>query len=157
MAYNDRTRKVWIYLICLLCITAGCTRTETPPAVTASDDAQKTSETVTASLRFDGLYCYISDDSDGQKTNRILRFYEDGVVISTSIQDSETTSYFPTGDWFHRESPRYTDLLGNYTLDGDHIALTTVDKPGTVDYQGTLERDRLVLDYNKPQRENPLF
>ena len=135
-------------MICLFCLAAGCTKAETPQAVTSSAEEKETAETVKNTLRYDGLYCYIFDDNAVYKNSSILRFYEDGGVIIVSIQASETSSYFPKGDWFRRESPRYENLIGTYTLTENDIELTTVDESGTIDFQGTVESDRLVLDFH---------
>lgn len=102
----------------------------------------------TAVLRCDGIYCYIRDfDSDGLINNYALRFYEDGTVIHTSVeQKKKGGSYFPRASWFNRESEHYVDLLGEYLLADGAITLTTYSPNGSVDYEGTVLADKLVLD-----------
>lgn len=102
----------------------------------------------TGVLRYDGIYCYIRDfDNDGLMNNYALRFYEDGTVIHASVEQKETFStYFPSKSWFNREDEYYADLLGSYELTDGGITLTTSSPQGSVDYQGTVLADKLVLD-----------
>ena len=99
-------------------------------------------------LRYDGIYCYIRDfDSDGLTNNYALRFYEDGIVIHTSVEQREPDgNYFPLAAWFNRESEYYADLLGSYKLADGAITLTTYSPRGSVDYQGTVLTDKLLLN-----------
>ena len=99
-------------------------------------------------LRYDGIYCYIRDfDYNGLTNNYALRFYEDGTVIHASVEQREKDStYFPSASWFNKESEFYTGLLGSYELTGGSITLTTYGQLGSVDYQGTVLTDRLVLN-----------
>lgn len=129
-------------------MAAGCSKAQTPKAAESPGAEESTAVTAERYLRYDGLYCYIFEDNADYKTSSILRFYEDGGVIIASIQASETSSYFPKGDWFRRESPRYENLIGTYTLTENDIVLTTVDESGTIDFQGMVESDRLVLDFH---------
>ncbi len=98
-------------------------------------------------LRYDGLYCFIMDfDGNGLTNNYALRFYEDGTVIHTSVEQKKPEgNYFPRESWFNRENEYYADLLGHYTLAGGEITLTTAAPKGTVDYKGTVLTDKLVL------------
>lgn len=102
----------------------------------------------TSALRYDGIYCYIRDfDYNGLTNNYALRFYEDGTVIHTSVeQKKKDGTYFPSESWFNRDSEYYADLLGSYQLAGGAITLTTFLPEGSVDYQGTVLADKLVLD-----------
>ncbi len=103
----------------------------------------------TGVLRCDGIYCYIRDfDSNGLMNNYALRFYEDGTVIHASVEQREKYStYFPSESWFNREDEHYAELLGSYELDGGGgITLTTFAPQGSVDYKGTVQPDRLVLN-----------
>lgn len=99
-------------------------------------------------LRYDGCYCYIMDfDNDGLTNNYALRFYEDGTVIHASVEQKKPDgNYYPSADWFNRESEYYADLLGHYELDGDAITLTTYSPKGSVDYYGTVRENKLVLN-----------
>ena len=102
----------------------------------------------TGVLRYDGIYCYIADfDSNGLTNNYALRFYEDGTVIHTSVEQREKDStYFPSQSWFNKESEYYANLLGSYQLAGGAITLTTFRPEGSIDYQGSVLTDQLVLD-----------
>lgn len=99
-------------------------------------------------LRYDGIYCYIRDfDNDGLTNNYALRFYEDGTVIHTSVEQQKIDGpYFPSADWFNKENKYYADLLGSYELTDGAITLTTYSPRGSVDYRGTVLSDQLVLD-----------
>lgn len=99
-------------------------------------------------LRYDGMYCYIRDfDYNGLMNNYALRFYEDGTVIHTSVeQKAQGTGYFPKESWFNKENPYYKELLGHFEVSGGGITLTTGAPEGTVDYKGTVGEDKLVLD-----------
>lgn len=102
----------------------------------------------TGVLRYDGIYCYIRDfDNNDLINNYALRFYEDGTVIHTSVEQKKPDgNYFPSASWFSRESEYYADLLGSYELADGAITLTTFSPKGSVDYQGTVRQDKLVLD-----------
>lgn len=99
-------------------------------------------------LRYDGIYCYIADfDYNGLTNNYALRFYEDGTVIHTSVEQREKDStYFPSQSWFNKENEYYANLLGSYQLADGAITLTTFRPEGSVDYQGAVLTDQLVLD-----------
>lgn len=120
--------------LALLC--AGCKTEEPAP----SEDI--------GVLRYDGIYCYIADfDYNGLTNNYALRFYEDGSVIHTSVEQREKDStYFPSQSWFNKENEYYATLLGTYQLSGGAITLTTFRPEGSVDYQGSVLTDKLVLD-----------
>ena len=99
-------------------------------------------------LRYDGMYCYIWDfDNNGLTNNYALRFYEDGTVIHTSVEQKKAGgTYFPDESWFNREDDYYKELLGHYELSGGGITLTTYSPQGSVDYKGTVYSNKLVLD-----------
>lgn len=120
--------------LALLC--AGCKTEEPAP----SEDI--------GVLRYDGIYCYIADfDYNGLTNNYALRFYEDGSVIHTSVeQRKKDSTYFPSQSWFNKENEYYATLLGTYQLSGGTITLTTFRPEGSVDYQGSVLADKLVLD-----------
>ena len=101
----------------------------------------------TAVLRYDGVYCYIWDfDNDGLTNNYALRFYEDGTVIHTSVEQTEPEgNYIPKASWFSKENEYSADLLGHYERTGGSFTLTTYGPYGSVDYQGTVREDKLVL------------
>ncbi len=101
-------------------------------------------------LRFDGLYCYIGDfDNDGFIDNYVLRFYEDGSVITALItQTEDSDGYFPKSKWFDKSNDKYKDYVGKYKLDGKNISFTTLNEITTFDYKGTIEGNKLVLRYH---------
>ena len=114
----------------------------------AGCEAKPPESTETGTLRYDGMYCFIRDfDYNGLTNNYALRFYEDGTVIHTSVeQKAAGMNYFPKEKWFNRENGYYGELLGSYTVSGGEITLTTKAPEGSVYYKGTIGRDRLVLD-----------
>ena len=105
-------RITWFALILTLTLLfSGCKAEEQKPPEN------------TGVLRYDGIYCYIRDfDQNGLMNNYALRFYEDGTVIHTSVEQKEKDStYFPSESWFNKENEYYTDLLGSYELSLIHI------------------------------------
>ena len=63
----------------------------------AGCEAKPPESTETGTLRYDGMYCFIRDfDYNGLTNNYALRFYEDGTVIHTSVeQKAAGMNYFP--------------------------------------------------------------
>lgn len=95
-------------------------------------------------LKFDGIYCRLE-----KELNYALRFYEDGLLISQTIQGDLRegfSSLFPNGAWFGREHFN----KGSYKLtdsDGfEDIEFTTVSESGKVDYSGTVFEGGLLLN-----------
>ena len=129
----------------IVCLTLGLALTLLLSGCETDAPAQPSEA---AALRYDGLYCYIMDfDNNGLTNNYALRFYEDGVVIHTSVEQRKPNgNYFPTGGWFGRENEYYKDLLGHYEFVDGAITLTTFNTQGSVDYQGTVLPDKLVLN-----------
>ena len=118
-----------------LCVGCGEVQSESLPATDAP------------SLRYDGLYCFIYDyRDDGFTDNMVLRFYEEGDVLSVTVSQTATDAgYFPKSEWFYRENPSYPGSIGFYTLDGVEISFTVAGAMGTVDYWGTVTDGGLVL------------
>ena len=103
-------------------------------------------ETADDSLRFDGLYCYITGSEDSVSSlNYVFRFYEDGTVISVTVGRSTLEqSLFPSSEWFNKDNSGMA--RGTYTLEGNDISFTSISSVGAVDYEGTLENGCLILD-----------
>lgn len=143
-----------VFVISLSFCACGYNGTDTETAYqmtneesSATDmESQSDDEAELPGLRYDGLYCYINDfDNNGLKDNFVLRFYEDGVVIGVSIEQRENgKEYFPKESWFNRETESHN--TGNYECVDDKISFTTADENGTVDYDGTIRQNQLVLD-----------
>ena len=110
-------------------------------------EVQSESLPAASSLRYDGLYCFIYDyQNDGFTDNMVLRFYEEGDVLSVTVSQTATEAgYFPKSVWFYRENPEYPGSIGFYTLDGAEISFTVAGAMGTVDYWGTVTDDGLIL------------
>ena len=91
-------------------------------------------------LRFDGLYCEITENAAVHS----LRFYpEDNTVLEVSTGNRWQTVVFPGLDWFHR---RNRDLSsGTFILEGNRIRFTTVSEYGKIDYWGETGDGYLLL------------
>jgi hypothetical protein len=86
----------------------------------------------------------------------VFRFYEDGLVMSVSVCDDESTGDFSQGvwpyisEWFSREKLDETISQGIYRIVDNKIWFTTVAKypSHTVvsDYLGTISKDQMILD-----------
>ncbi len=101
------------------------------------------------SLRYDGWYCRILDqDDNGLIDNQIFRFYEDGHVICTSIEETEKgTGIYPKGDWFEKDAEDFVDYPSTWSLENGQLTFTIHSESGSVDYQGTVEGDTLDLNF----------
>ena len=97
-----------------------------------------------AELRYDGLYCY-DEVFNGMDFVFVLRFFEDGTVISTSMLGSTASGTFPTASRMEKGAGGTDNPDDTYTLEGDLLSFTDATVTGTVDYTGTVEQDRLVM------------
>lgn len=91
-------------------------------------------------LRFDGIYSCIKDNN-----NSLIRFYEDGLVISQTIGGNESgclSNLFPSGNWFGRGH----DNSGMYEVYDDSIKFSCCSAYGQVDYVGTIIGESLFLN-----------
>ena len=96
-------------------------------------------------LRTDGLYCYI-DYSKELIHNSVLRFYSDGRLVQATIaQVDHDSGFFPMPDWFNIDSACGEQSNGRYVLDGNDISFRYTAIAGTVDYQGVVDEDMLIL------------
>lgn len=139
------------FIICM----SGCAENQDGEETITNEKAFRDENTVTeernasteAKLNFDGLYCCIGDfNSNGLIDNYVLMFYEDGSVITVTVEQTEDGGrYFPKKKWFSKDADRYKDLLGQYIIDGTDISFTGISEYGTVDYWGTIENNKLLL------------
>ncbi len=88
-------------------------------------------------LRFDGLYQSVQRHDYW----RYLRFYDDGLVLSVSSTGPEPSKI---ARWFSREN-KEKNSHGTYSLTGRQIMFAATSTSGTVDYEGTVEGDTMVL------------
>jgi hypothetical protein len=90
------------------------------------------------SLRYDGVY-QTQTGATGQDQFLYLRFYPDAhVVAMASVWMPEKVASFI--------SRRHSDLpQGEYRLDGSKIVFTTQAITGVVDYEGTINKDGILL------------
>jgi hypothetical protein len=97
-------------------------------------------------LHFDGLYCYIQNaEQETNSVNYVFRFYEDGTVISATIgRSSADQSLFPAASWFNKDNADVS--RGTYSINGNEIVFSSTSSVGTVDYEGTLENGKMILD-----------
>jgi hypothetical protein len=99
-------------------------------------------------VRFDGLYYRCED---GNNYTSFLRFYDDTTVITTSVllkkgQDMGELAR-QTATWFTKQwctETRYGGL-GKFFVDGDRIGFSATSDQATVDFQGTLTHDAIIL------------
>jgi hypothetical protein len=87
-----------------------------------------------------GVFYHKTGDSEFS----VLRFFDDGKVISVSLGD--TTDLYMTWSnikrWFHHD---YNSSTGSYRLRGNRITFSTTSSEGTVDYTGKYIDDKLIL------------
>ena len=96
-------------------------------------------EEVMILLRFDGIYCRITED-----TNYCLRFYADGLVIDASVGGPAGSTPFPRAHWFNRCNPVNLSR-GNWIADRNETGQPISFSAGKVDYQGEIGEDKLIL------------
>ncbi|MFN3968879.1 hypothetical protein [Flavobacterium sp.] len=98
----------------------------------------------TKSVRFDGLYvtqCSFEDDIEGDK--QYLRFYPNGKVISipTDCQGDGVE----VSSWFYIDNKEIEYLnVGEYRINGNQIAFSTVSKVGIVEYKGKITKEGVL-------------
>ena len=160
-----RHEKILLLLLCLLLLT-GCGKKEpalsdlekpSVPAETAAPTTEPTTEPTTqpttepAELRYDGLYHAFYMSGNGA-CNEVLRFYEDGTVIRTTVgaqSRSDDSMHWPKGDWFQLGKGNDGVLTGEWTLSGSSLTFTVTSTSSTVDFDGTVEGEILDLHSNK--------
>ena len=93
-------------------------------------------------LKFDGLYCGHADDGSRPPVKSYLRFYPDGIVVSTVSRDTpgETAKMIRRDSTFSRQ--------GRYTVAGDRLTFSVTNPTGSVDYSGTIDGNRLLLSWD---------
>lgn len=154
--------KYFFIMFCVLFFITGCdsdntienTANKNTEEISVSTDTSKIdnkNQTEQTKLRFDGLYCCIENKDSDSATNTILRFYEDRTVISASIgspteKNTDISILFPAGNWFNRESEYGKDKLGTYNIENNRINFVTISENGTVDYEGEININLLILD-----------
>jgi formylglycine-generating enzyme required for sulfatase activity len=85
-----------------------------------------------------GVFCRKASSSFS-----VLRFYDDGLVISASIQVEDVKeSWKKISKWFRRGY----DNQGKYFLSGNRLRFSTTSSSGTVDYDGEYFIDKLILN-----------
>jgi serine/threonine protein kinase len=76
----------------------------------------------------------------------VLRFYNDGLVISASIQVQDVeVAWDKISKWFHRGN-QGNHSQGKYFLSGNKLKFSTTSNFGTVDYYGEYFIDKLILN-----------
>ena len=98
-------------------------------------------------VRFDGLYCHESDEFV-QRTFDYLRFYPDGLVISTAATDrpGEVVT------WFHRGHGGLSD--GRYQIIDDSLRFTLKTESGSIACTGHLRGSDLVVAWRTDKGEH---
>jgi hypothetical protein len=90
----------------------------------------------TMPLKFDGVYYY-----ETKWLTMYLRFFEDGRVISANVAGKVKSGF---ERWFTAD---YTHNAGSYSLENGRIKFTTLAAEGDIDYEGTIDRKGLVLNW----------
>jgi hypothetical protein len=92
-----------------------------------------------AFINYNGIY-------QSEKVNDYwgyLRFYDDGTVIAVS----STGTPKEISRWFNKEnSERIEFSTGHYTIENHIITFSVTSSRGTVDYEGIILDDTLILD-----------
>lgn len=161
-------KKILPLLLCLL-LLMGCgkkepslsdlekphrhsSRTDTVEASKAPETEPATVPTTEpAELRYDGLYHAFYMSGNGA-CNEVLRFYEDGTVIRTTVGSqsrSDDSMHWPKGDWFQLGKGNDGVLTGEWTLTGSSLTFTVTSTSSTVDFDGTVDGEILNLHSNK--------
>ncbi len=86
-------------------------------------------------IRVDGVY----QSKKNGDTFEYLRFYPDGSVITVS----STGTAADIAKWFNKSGKDLSK--GNYTLTGQHLKFSSTDSYGTVDYDGDIKGDVILL------------
>jgi hypothetical protein len=86
------------------------------------------------SVKVDGVYQH----KEGGNAY-YLRFFPDGEVISVT----STGTPKEIAKWFNKSSDAVSK--GQYTISGPHIKFSSADADGTVDYEGEIKGDELLL------------
>lgn len=101
-------------------------------------------------LRIDGMYV----SQEEENAYKILRFFEDGTVVSASVVSSSTPDYDGIAEWLipggqHAEGTVPIKATGNSTefaLEGERLRFTVELSAGEIDYDGVVRGDRLHLN-----------
>jgi hypothetical protein len=93
----------------------------------------------TTGVQVNGIYQSKQIDS----YYKYVRFYTDGLVLAVSSTGSPTQII----RWFNREefAERSYHSSGTYTVSGSNIEFSTTSSSGTVDYEGEIQGDSLIL------------
>lgn len=107
-------------------------------------------------IKYNGIYCCIyKDDKMPVFHNEMLRFYDDGTVISSHIQqrlyndnmEYAPTGYFPEGNWFCKEFIKEKNLPnGIYQINDNKIEFKTKWSTIDIKYDGIIEENSLILN-----------
>jgi len=86
-------------------------------------------------LRFDGIYSY---HKEGNDYTDYFWFFNDGTVVKVGVIDSLKQLI----NWFNKD---YKDS-GKYTIEGNNINFSIFTSNGSVDYNGTIGSNELLLN-----------
>ena len=111
------------------------TPTLQPTIIPTPDSPPQSSNNV--GLLFDGIY-----KADEGEFSYYLRFYDDGTVIE--VGQPHATNPDSLTYWFRKGVP--TLASGKYEVVGDQVNFSTSNSSGTVDFQGSIGLQNLVLD-----------
>jgi hypothetical protein len=153
MTMTNGRRFIWsfpviraVVVLALLLSLSGCTTVKprpirTVPEISGSKEMADTEEGSPV-LRFDGIY-QSEREADGQPAYwSYVRFYADGAVIEVG----STGDPLQIRKWFTKENNGNKNFSrGRYEIKDDQVAFSTTSDSGTVDYEGAVHKDGLVL------------
>jgi hypothetical protein len=94
----------------------------------------------TIPLQFDGMYQSEKEDEYWG----YVRFYKDNTVITVSSTGNPAEVF----RWFKKENIKNINLSnGLYTIKNDILIFSSTDKYGTVDYEGKIQGDTIILNW----------
>lgn len=67
----------------------------------------------------EGVFAHNSFGDDGEESFSLIRFYNDGTVISSGFGECSLTDDWPKiKQWFHRDTDNEKVGIGAYTIEG---------------------------------------
>ena len=115
------------------CVTQTNIENDSIHAITTS--IPHSNEIITHSVRHDGVYyCKESDYTS------YIRFYDDGIVITVS----STGAIAQIKRWFNKDNDNIS--IGKFNIISDKISFSSTNSDGTVDYNGQILNDKLLLN-----------
>ena len=126
----------------------GTSRDEAIRQCSGNESFEQASPARQVMLRFDGVYrSELQRDPHSFDSLQYFRFYNDGLVISSSIVvTSSPHDLYKISKWFNRwDADPDRRPRGKYIVTGQRIMFTTKSRNVQVDYVGRIMGDTIVL------------